>query len=119
MDVAIDAAGSDDQVFACDRFRAGADDEIGIDAIHRVGISGFADPSDASVLYADVGFHDSPVIEDHGVGDNEIEGAGLCFANGGAALAHAVANYFAAAERNFVAVMGEVFFDFDNEISVG
>ena len=118
MDVAIDAAGSDDEVFASDSFRGGADDEIGIDAIHRVGISGFADPGDASVLYADVGFHDSPVIENHGVGDDEIERAGFCFADGGAALAHAVANYFSAAESDLIAVVGEVFFYFDQEIGV-
>ena len=83
------------------------------------GFPAFPIPSDAAVFDADVGLHDAPVIENHGVGYDEIQRAGFCFADCGAALAHAVANYLSAAERDLVAVMGEVFFDFDDEIGVG
>ena len=113
MDMAINATGSHDEVFACDGFRGGPDDKIRVDAVHGVGVSGFSDSHDASVFDADIGFHDSPMIENHGVGDNEIERAGFCFSDGRAALAHAVANYFSAAESDLIAVMGEVFFYFD------
>ena len=48
---------------------------FGIDAVHRVRVSGFSDFHDAAIFDADVGFHDSPVIENHGIGDDEIERA--------------------------------------------
>ena len=44
---------------------------------------------------------------------------GLVSRERGAALAHAVANDFAAAERDLVAVDGEVFLDFDDQFGVG
>ena len=75
MDVAIDAACGDDQVFACDHFGGCADDQLWIDSVHRVGISGFAHFHDAAVLDADIGFHDAPMIEDDGVGDDQVERA--------------------------------------------
>src|SRR6202030_4854882 len=118
MDMAINSAGGDDKVFTGDCFRGGADDEIGIDAVHRVGVSSFADAHDAAVFDADIGFHDAPMIENNGIGNDEIERAGLPFAKSGAALAHAIANYFSAAEGDFVTVVREVFFDFDEQVGV-
>ena len=60
------------------------------------------------------------MVENDGIGDDEIEGA--CDFDSRiarAALAHAVANYFAAAEGDFVAVVREILFDFDEEIGIG
>ena len=120
MDVAVDAARGDDQVFTGDHFGGCADDKLRIDAVHRVGISGFADFHDAAVLDSDIGFDDAPMIEDDGVGDDQVERAMLADSRmARAALAHAVANHFAAAEGDFVAVVREVFFDFDDQIGVG
>ena len=54
-----------------------------------------------------------------GIGDDEIENAVLSLRGACAALAHAVANHFAAAEGDFVAVYGEVLLDFDHQFGVG
>ena len=43
----------------------------------------------------------------------------MSFARGGRALAHSVANHFSAAKRDLVAVGGEVFLHFDDELRVG
>ena len=40
-------------------------------------------------------------------------------AHGGGTLAHAVANHFAAAEGDLVAVDGEIFLDFDDQFGIG
>src|SRR5271156_4332012 len=113
VDVAIHAAGGKDQIFSGDHFGGGANDQIGINPRHRVWISGFADFHDAAVFDADVGFHDAPVIEDYSVGNDEVQRAVFAFSGGARALAHAVANYFAAAESDLVAVVRVIFFDFD------
>src|SRR5277367_1436316 len=113
MDVAIHAAGGEDQIFSGNHFGGGADDQVGIDSFHRVWISGFADFHDAVVLDADVGFHDAPVIEYYSVGDDEVQRAVFALSGSARALTHAVANYFAAAESDLVAVVRVIFFDFD------
>ena len=119
VNVAIDGAGGDDLAFARDHFRGRADHQIGIDARLRVGISGFADFHDAAVADSDVGLHDAPMIDDQRVGDHQIERAVLGLARGRGALAHAVANHLAAAERDLVAVDGEVVLHFDDQLGVG
>src|SRR5271154_5427071 len=119
MDVAIHAAGGEDQIFSGNHFGGGADDQVGIDSFHRVGISGFADFHDAAVLDADVGFHDAPVIENHCVRDHQVQRAVFALSCGAGALTHAFANYFAAAEGDFVAVVREIFFDLDYQFGIG
>ena len=54
VDVAVDAAGGNDQIFSGDHFGGCADDQFRIDALHRVGITRFAHFDDAAVLDADV-----------------------------------------------------------------
>ncbi len=112
VDVGVDAAGGEDFAFAGDDFGAGADDDGHIRL--GVGVAGFADGSDAAVLDADVGFDDAPPVQDQGVGDDGVHHGGV----GALALAHAVADDFAAAEFDFVAVVGVVFFHFDPQVGV-
>ena len=71
VDVRIDAAGGQNQAFARDGFgrRANRNRDAGL----NVGIAGLADRRDTSVLDADVGLDDAPVIENHGVGDDGID----------------------------------------------
>ena len=52
-----------------------ADLEPGRDAVLDVGIAGLADRADAAVADADVRLDDAPVVEDDGVGDDEIRRA--------------------------------------------
>jgi hypothetical protein len=74
-----------------------------------------ADNRDAAVLYADIGFHDAPMIDDQGIRDDEID----CRCARRLALPHAVADHFAAAETDFIAIRREIALDFDDEFGVG
>jgi hypothetical protein len=58
------------------------------------------------------------MIEDYGVRDDQVERAVFAFPQGGAALAHSVADHFSAPESDLVPVVGKVFFDLDDEIGV-
>ena len=91
------------------------------DAALDAGIAGVADADDAAAFDADVGFDDAEDgVEDEGVGDDEVEALGI---EGQRGLAHAVADDFAAAEFDFVAVAAhlgdEIALDLDEEIGVG
>ncbi len=114
MNMAVDAAGGDNHVFARDDFGGRADDQLRIDAVHRVGISRLAHLDDAAVADADVAFDDAPVVDDDGVGDDQIENAGALSRRDMRLFCPMPSRItFAAAEGNFVAVDGKVFFDFD------
>ena len=41
----------------------------------RSGLPALPMPRDAAVADADVGLHDAPVVDDEGVGDDEVQGA--------------------------------------------
>ncbi len=92
----------------------GADDDA--DARLRIGIARLADADDASVLEADVGFDDSPMVDDERVGDDRIDGAARAADLG---LPHAVADHLAAAELHLFTIDGEILLDLDDEIGVG
>ena len=114
MNMAVDAAGSDDHAFAGDDFGAGADDyrDAGLD----VRVAGLADGGDAAVLQADVGLDDAGHgIDDQRVGDDGIDG----FRRNALALAHAVADDLAAAEFHFFAVDRVVLLDLDDQFGIG
>ena len=114
MDVAVDAAGRQDQVLAGDDLGAGADHQLRIDAGLDQRIARLADADDPAAADADVALDDAPVVEDDGVGDDEIE---LRFGGrvGQRRLALAVADDLAAAELHFLAVDREVLLDLDDQ----
>src|SRR5690606_35961343 len=114
VDVGVDAAGGDDLALGGDdlRARADGDDHAGLD----VRVAGLADGVDAAALDADVGLHDSPVIDDDGVGDDRVHRA---FTVGSLPLAHAVADHLAAAELDLLAIEGGVALDLDDQVGVG
>src|SRR5258705_9649087 len=114
MNVAVYSAGSNDQVLARHHFSGRADDQFRIHALHRVRIAGLADFHDAATLDSDIAFHDPPVIDDQGVRDDEIERSWEVLSPGVAALAHPVANDFAATKSDLVAVGRKVLFDLDD-----
>ena len=116
VNVRVDAAGGEDESFARDRLGRRADDEVGRDAGHDVGIAGLADAGDSPVLDADVGFVDAGPVDDERVGDDEIERAIVADA---CRLPHAVAQHLAAAELALVAVDRVVALDLGDEIGVG
>ena len=110
----VEAAGGEDLAFARDHFGPGPDDDG--DAGLDVRIAGLADRRDQSVLQADVGLHDPPMIEDDGVGDDGVDRAARV---GRLRLPHAVADHLAAAELHLFAVSGEILLDLDDELRVG
>ena len=67
----VDAAGGEDHALAGDDFGAGTDGDghVGLD----IRVAGLADGGDASVLEADVGLDDAPVIDDQRVGDQGVD----------------------------------------------
>ncbi len=114
MDVRVDAAGGDDAALAGDRLGARPDHDI--DAGLDVGVAGLADAADAAVADADIGFDDAPMVEDHGVGDDGVDGA---LGAGRLPLPHPVADHLAAAELDLLAIDRAVALDLDDEVGIG
>ena len=121
VDVAVDAAGGDDQTFAGDDLGAGTDDDV--DAGLGVGVAGLADGGDAAALQADVGLDDAPVVDDERVGDDAVAGLVRSGAVDDLALAHAVADGLAAAELDLLSIAAGtqrvVGLDLDDQAGVG
>src|SRR5437868_3634072 len=72
-DMRVDPPRRDDLPLAGDNLGAGANDDV--DAGLNVGIAGLADAADPAVTDANIGFDNPPMIEDHGIGDDRVDGA--------------------------------------------
>ena len=118
VDVAVHTSRSDNQILAGNYFRRCANHQLAVNSSHRVRITGLANFDDTAVLHADVALHDSPVIQNHSVRDDQIKRGFSACPHGRAALTHAVADHFSAAKRHFVSENGEVLFDFDEKFGV-
>ena len=55
-----------------DDFRRGANLEARCDTILNIGIAGFADRGNPAITDADIRLHDSPVVHDNHVRDDEV-----------------------------------------------
>ena len=110
----VEPAGGQNLALAGDDFGPGADDDrhAGLD----IGIAGLADGGDQTITEADVGFDDAPMVKDHRIGDDGVDGAA---GPRSLALPHAVANDLAAAEFHLFAVGREIILDLDEELGVG
>ena len=116
MHVAIDCASGEDAPVARQDLGGWPDDQRGIDARHRVGISRLADAHDAPIAHTDVGLHDPPMVEDECAGDDQIGGTlGACATR----LTHRFADHLAAAEHGLVAPGAQITLDLDEQIGVG
>ena len=115
--VAVDAGRRQDQVLARYCVGRGAGHQIGMHAVHDIGISRLADTGDFPVLDTHVGLHDAQIgVDDRHVGDHEVERPFLRSHRIG--QPHTVADGFAAAVDDLVAVFAQVFFDLDVKIGV-
>ena len=116
MDMGIDASRRYDHPLACQRFCGRSHGHSRSDPIHDGRISGFADPFDFSGFDSDIRLHDSGIVHDQGIGDDQIQipvaAAGLH------GLAHAVPDGFPAPEFDFIAVGGIILFHFDDKICI-
>src|ERR1700751_6483379 len=113
MHVRGDATGSYNIAFAGDHLGSRAYNYVNV-RLH-IGIAGFADGGNAPVLNADIGLHNSPVIENERVGDNFINRA---LAAGTLRLTHAVADHFSASEFHLLAIDREVLLHLDDEVGI-
>ena len=117
MHVAVDAGRRQDQVLARYCVGRGAGHQIGMHAVHDIGISRLADTGDFPVFDTHVGLHDAQIgVDDRHVGDHEVERPFLRSHRIG--QPHTVADGFAAAVDDLVAVFAQVFFDLDVKIGV-
>ena len=114
VDVRVDAAGGDDPALGGDRLGAGPDHDV--DPRLDIGVAGLADRRDAAVADADIGLDDAPMVEDHGVGDDRVDGT---LGAAPLALPHAVADHLAAAELDLLAIDRAVALDLDDELGIG
>src|SRR5215472_660671 len=116
MDVRIDATGGNDAAFACDHFGPRTDHDV--DPRLDVWVARLADAADAAVANADIGLDDAPMVEDHGIGDDGVDGT-LRTTRLPLPLPHAVADDFAAAKFDLLAINRPIALDLDEELGIG
>src|ERR1700751_695790 len=103
MDMRIKTAGGDDHSFAGNSFGTGSNNDVhpGL----NIGISRFANSGDTAVLEADIGFDDAPMVQDHGVRNDGING----IFDRALGLTHPISDDLTAAEFHLFSVDREVF----------
>ncbi len=74
MDMAVNAAGGENQVLAGDDLGPRADHQARIDAGLDKGVAGLADGDNAAGTNANIALDDAPVVEDDGIRDDEVQG---------------------------------------------
>src|SRR5689334_16475197 len=110
----IDAAGSHNLAFARNHFGSGSNNYV--DVRLHIGIAGFAYGGNTTVRNADVGLHNSPVIENQRVCDDRINGT---LAAGTLRLAHAITDDFPASELHLLTIGREVLLHLDDQVGIG
>src|SRR6266508_4613645 len=113
----VDPAGRDDAALAGYDLGGGAHDQSLGHSRLDVGVPRLAHTHDAAPADAEIRLDDAPVVQDEGLGDDEVEHA--VGGGGPRGLAHPVANHLAPAELHLVAVDGEVLLDLDQDVGVG
>ena len=115
VNVGVDAPGGQDLALAGDHLGRDTHHHRVVNAGHHVGVAGFADADDAAVLDADISLEDAGVIDDQGVGDQQVQRVGLRDSGG---LAHALAEHLASAELALVPVDRVIVFDLQHQAGV-
>src|SRR5271155_3990987 len=105
MDMCIDSARRQYQAFPRDDLgrRSYRDRDSGL----HVRVAGLPDAPDAALFQPDIGFDDSPMVDDERVGDHRVRDGGA----DALALAHAVPDDLAAAKFHFLAIDRVVLLD--------
>src|SRR5258708_38908271 len=113
MDMGINPARSHNHVFAGNDFSTRPDD----DRYPRLNIriSGFSNSRNPAVLYPDVSFNDSGMVNDDSIRNDGVSRV----LRGPLRLAHPISNYFATAKLDLFPVNGEVLLNLNNEIGIG
>ena len=118
--MAVDGTRGQDLAVAGQHLGRRPDHQVGVHAVHRVGVAGLAERHDPTVLDADVGLDDPPVVQHDRTGDHQVRRA---LRRGAQRLAHGLADDLAAAEDGLVAgearPAGQVVLDLDEQVGVG
>jgi hypothetical protein len=113
VNVSVDSSSSDYAILRCNNLSASANGHPWRNAIHYIRIAGFADRHNPSRAHPNISFDYSPMIQDHCVGNNQIESA--CRGGHAAGLAHAVPQILAAAELRLFTRQCQVLLNRDQE----
>src|ERR1700756_836682 len=103
MDMGVDSPRGDDLAFSCDDLSTRSDDYVDV-GLH-IGIAGLPDLGNEPIIDSDVRLHDTPMIQNQGVGDDGINGS---LAARTLRLSHPVTNDFPSAELDLLSVSREV-----------
>ena len=112
MNMGIQTAGGQDQSFAGNNLRSGANDKIFIHTIHHGRISGLADAADFSVFYPHIRFNNSPVIHNDRTRNDCIR---TLVIRNETRLSHTVTQRFSAAELGLFAIYRIVLLYLDDQ----
>mmetsp|Transcript_4412 Transcript_4412/g.12438 ORF Transcript_4412/g.12438 Transcript_4412/m.12438 type:complete len:433 (-) Transcript_4412:697-1995(-) len=116
VNVRVDTSGRQDQLLPGNHFRGIADDHVGIDAAHHIGIPCFADAHNLGSLDADVGLDDAQdSINDECVGNDGVKGIVGMDSRG---LSHALTKGLAPTELALVAKRRIVLLHPDGEAGI-
>ena len=114
VDVAVYATSRDNLAFASYDFGGWADDDG--HTILCVWIASFANGGDAAFLQPNVGLVDSTMVQNQRIGDNGVH---RTLRARRLRLPHAITDDLAATKFHFLTIKSEIFFHFDDEISIG
>ena len=112
MNVGIDAACRGDESCTTMHFGGCANDHIGRNAVHRIGVSCLANAHYSPVFDTNIRFKNARMVNNHCARYHKIQYAFVthCCSR----LCHAISNCFAATKFGFIAINGIVFFNFDD-----
>ena len=118
MNVRVNAASRDNHIFASYHLGPRANNEFRVNPIHCIGIASFTHLHNTPILDPNITLDNPPMIDNQGVGDDEIECAWCLFSGSAAALAHPITNNFAAAKGNLITIGSEIFLHLDNQFRI-
>src|SRR5260370_36813747 len=81
----------------------------------NIRISGFSNSRNPAVLYPEISFNDSEMVNDNGIRNDRVSRV----LRGPLRLAHPISNYLATAKLDLFSVNGEVLLNLNNEIGIG
>ena len=112
MHMSVNTARRQNLTFTRYNFGTRANDDIDI----RLGIrvTSFSDSSDTAIFQTDIGFHDTPPVDNDGIGNDGIHHGVITTLT----LTHTITNHLATTEHDFFTIMRVVFFYLDPQLSI-
>ena len=112
MYVGIDSSGGCNQTLSGNRL--GTRPNYDVHVWLHVRVARFANSANLPIFDTDIRLHDSPVIEEQRIGNNNVNHV----LSGALALPHAVPNHFSTAELDFLPISRVVSLNFNNQFRI-